>query len=182
MAWMSFPHKDSLGLGFLRGNIRKFGQTQLVQARKDEGKALKKVIQEQEFFLFFVFLLLLHRIFLNRMLTDRRLRNILQFFFPLLFVLYTVGNVLFTHSHVVDGVVIVHSHPGKTGHTHSQQGLQTIFSLTHYAASDHVVPQFLLTPLLVFLVALLPPALSAKCVADQNKANGLRAPPFCFVL
>ena len=111
------------------------------------------------------------------MLTHQRLRNLLQFFFPLLFVMYSVGNILFTHSHVVDGVVIVHSHPGKTGHSHSQQGLQTIFNLTHYAAFDRVVPQFLLTPLLIFLAALLPPALPAKCVADRSQANGLRAPP-----
>lgn len=111
------------------------------------------------------------------MLKDRRLRNLLKFFFPLLFVLYTGGNILFTHTHVVNGVVIVHSHPGKTGHSHSNQGLETIFALTHFAASDGVVPHFLFAALPVFLTALLLSLPPSRMLAGNGRANGLRAPP-----
>ncbi len=36
-------------------------------------------------------------------------------FLPVLFISYMAGITLFTHSHVVNGVTIVHSHPFKKG-------------------------------------------------------------------
>lgn len=45
-----------------------------------------------------------------------KLRRIMKYFLPLLFLTYWGGVTLFTHSHVVNGVIIVHSHPFKTGH------------------------------------------------------------------
>ena len=108
---------------------------------------------------------------------DRRLRKLLTFFFPLLFIAYAGGSILFTHTHVVDGVVIVHSHPGKTGHSHSQQGLETIFGLSHFAVPDGVLPSYLLSPLFVFLTALLLPDLPVHALSGRSRANGRRAPP-----
>ena len=108
---------------------------------------------------------------------DRRLRKLLKFFFPLLFIAYAGGSILFTHTHVVDGVVIVHSHPGKTGHSHSSSGLATIFSLTHFASSDSIAPLYRLTPFLVLLGALWVPSRQRRTATDGCKANGWRAPP-----
>lgn len=41
--------------------------------------------------------------------------NIMKWFLPVLFISYMAGITLFTHSHVVNGVTIVHSHPFKKG-------------------------------------------------------------------
>lgn len=47
-------------------------------------------------------------------------------FLPLLFIAYLGGITLFTHSHVVNGVIIVHSHPFKGQHEHTEVQLETI--------------------------------------------------------
>ena len=60
----------------------------------------------------------------------------MKYFLPLLFLAYWGGVTLFTHSHVVNGVVIVHSHPFKTGHQHTESQAETIFFLDHYVASS----------------------------------------------
>lgn len=66
----------------------------------------------------------------------------MKYFLPLLFLTYWGGVTLFTHSHVVNGVIIVHSHPFKTGHQHTESQAETIFFLDHYVASS--VPVLLL--------------------------------------
>ena len=43
----------------------------------------------------------------------------MKWFLPVLFISYMAGITLFTHSHVVNGVTIVHSHPFKKGSEHS---------------------------------------------------------------
>ena len=35
-----------------------------------------------------------------------------------------------SHSHVLNGVIVVHSHPFKAGHTHTDTQLETIFYLS----------------------------------------------------
>lgn len=107
----------------------------------------------------------------------RKAKNILSYFFALLFILYTGGNILFTHVHEVNGTFIIHSHPGKTGHSHSSSGLATIFSLTHFASSDSIAPLYRLTPYLVLLGALWVPSRQRRTATDGCKANGWRAPP-----
>ena len=56
--------------------------------------------------------------------------SILKWFLPVLFISYMAGITLFTHSHVVNGVIVVHSHPFKAGHTHTDTQLETIFYLS----------------------------------------------------
>ena len=43
----------------------------------------------------------------------------MRWFLPVLFISYMAGITLFTHSHVVNGVTIVHSHPFKKDSPHS---------------------------------------------------------------
>lgn len=61
----------------------------------------------------------------------------MKFFLPLLFLTYWGGISLFNHSHVVNGVIIVHSHPFKANHQHTPDQVETIFfsaimSLLHF--------------------------------------------------
>ena len=44
----------------------------------------------------------------------------MRFFLPMLFLMYWGGITLFAHSHVVNGVIMVHSHPFKAAHQHTQ--------------------------------------------------------------
>ena len=57
----------------------------------------------------------------------------MKWFLPVLFISYMAGITLFTHSHVVNGVTIVHSHPFKKGseHSHTTVEFQLIHLLSH---------------------------------------------------
>ena len=61
-----------------------------------------------------------------------KLRNIMKCFLPLLFIAYLGGITLFTHSHVVNGVIIVHSHPFKASMSIQRLQLETIFYLASF--------------------------------------------------
>lgn len=110
-------------------------------------------------------------------------RHIPPLLLPLLFAAYMAGITLFTHSHVVNGVTLVHSHPFKKSaqHSHSPEQYQLLDWLNHVA-----VTEFLLTPLLaaVALILLrtlrLLPLRAVCCTACPNAIH-LRAPPVvCF--
>lgn len=109
-----------------------------------------------------------------------KLRKIMKFFLPLLFITYLGGITLFTHSHVVNGVIIVHSHPFKGAHEHTEVQLETIFYLSSFITSS--VPE-LLTAALAFLFLLcvlrIPAVERIKCVKPRSGIS-LRAPPFPF--
>ena len=57
----------------------------------------------------------------------------MRWFLPVLFISYMAGITLFTHSHVVNGVTIVHSHPFKkdSPHSHTTVEFQLIHLLNH---------------------------------------------------
>ena len=59
--------------------------------------------------------------------------KIVRWFLPVLFISYMAGITLFTHSHVVNGVTIVHSHPFKkdSPHSHTTVEFQLIHLLNH---------------------------------------------------
>ena len=113
-----------------------------------------------------------------------KLRNILKWFLPLLFIAYLGGITLFTHSHVVNGVIIVHSHPFKGEHQHTEVELETIFFLSSFAASGSLFTPsslpailFVASALVVLLRVLSVPAVEhVKCVRVRCGIS-LRAPP-----
>lgn len=111
-----------------------------------------------------------------------KLRHILKFFLPLLFLTYWGGVTLFTHSHVVNGVIIVHSHPFKAGHQHTESQAETIFFLDHYVASS--VPVLLVAvPCFCALLGLLVVARTSRlCLRRPDDGIRLRAPPACVFL
>lgn len=103
----------------------------------------------------------------------------MKYFLPLLFLTYWGGVTLFTHSHVVNGVIIVHSHPFKTGHQHTESQAETIFFLDHYVASS--VPVLLAAvPCFCALLGML--AILRRTRLGLSKPEDgirLRAPPAC---
>ena len=80
-----------------------------------------------------------------------KLRNILKWFLPLLFIAYLGGITLFTHSHVVNGVIIVHSHPFKGEHSHTEAQVETIFFLSSFVASSLPTILFVASAFLILL-------------------------------
>lgn len=112
------------------------------------------------------------------MVSRQTIRNIFRVFFPLLFVFYWGGITLFSHSHVVNGVIVVHSHPFKAGHTHSEGGLETIFFLAHFNTSGEEIISHPFISGLFLLCVFLIPALQAGVNSLPSQVVSLRAPPF----
>ena len=88
----------------------------------------------------------------------KHLIHILKLFLPLIFIAYLGGITLFTHSHVVNGVIIVHSHPFKGEHQHTEVELETIFFLSSFAASGSLFTPSSTTVFWVLLCLLAVPA------------------------
>ncbi|WP_187289308.1 hypothetical protein [Bacteroides helcogenes] len=101
----------------------------------------------------------------------------MRLFLPLLFIVYLGGLTLFTHSHVVNGVIIVHSHPFKGQHEHSEVQLETIFFVSSFVASS--LPSCLIATLfsLVLLCVLAIPATEWIKRVKSRGVISLRAPP-----
>ena len=96
---------------------------------------------------------------------------------PLVFILYWGGITLFAHSHVVNGVIIVHSHPFKAGHQHTPSEAETILFLDHYAmpAVPPLEPAWLCFSILLALLAI--PRTVRLCLPQDEDGIRLRAPP-----
>ncbi|MGM9769010.1 MAG: hypothetical protein ACI3Z0_11250 [Candidatus Cryptobacteroides sp.] len=63
------------------------------------------------------------------------MRNIfIQTFLPLLFIFYISGITLFPHTHIVDGISIVHSHPNPGTEHQVENSYVTIQMLSHFQA------------------------------------------------
>lgn len=102
----------------------------------------------------------------------------MKWFLPLLFIAYLGGITLFTHSHVVNGVIISHSHPFKGEHEHSEDEAETIFFLSSFFSPSLTI-SFATAPVLLVLLCVLS-VLSTEDVKCRNsyKTISLRAPPF----
>lgn len=108
-----------------------------------------------------------------------RLRNIMKWFLPLLFITYLGGITLFTHSHVVNGVIIVHSHPFKGEHQHTEAQLETIFFLSSFVASSSPLLTFVPAFLILLCVLSVLSSTRLKYIKSRNCIR-LRAPPSLF--
>ena len=88
-------------------------------------------------------------------------------FLLLLFSLYWCGITLFTHSHVVNGVVIVHSHPFHTGHAHTKAQYETILYLSAIVSSGNESTSVDLPLWLILLAVLIVNPTSGKPVLQK---------------
>ena len=101
-----------------------------------------------------------------------------RYFLPLLFTLYLGGITLFTRPHIVNGVVLVHSHVFNGEHEHTTIELETIFFLSHFLADSSLFFAPLFTPLVWVLLGVL--GVVYRFVAPHLALRGtiqLRAPP-----
>ena len=95
-------------------------------------------------------------------------RNIIKFFLPVLFISYMAGITLFTHSHVVNGVTIVHSHPFKKGteHNHTTVEFQLLHLLNQVLVTDSgLLPIFVVSVLSLLCILLIRPQGACYCLS-----------------
>lgn len=98
---------------------------------------------------------------------------------PILFISYLAGITFFTHSHVVNGVTIVHSHPFNkdTDHNHTTTELQLIHLLSHVVTAGTVILPLLLLVYSRILRTLLNKPESSGYTSSPRGILSLRAPP-----
>lgn len=118
-------------------------------------------------------------IFAHEMM-KKHLTPVLRFFLPLIFIAYLGGITLFTHSHVVNGVIIVHSHPFKGEHRHTEVELETIFFLSAFAAPDGLFTPFTVSAVLLLLCVSAVPATERIKLVKAVDGVYLRAPPAVY--
>lgn len=116
-------------------------------------------------------------------------RNIIKFFLPVLFISYMAGITLFTHSHVVNGVTIVHSHPFKKGteHNHTTVEFQLLHLLNQVLVTDSgLLPIFVVSVLSLLCILLIRPQGACYCrppnqsgAGPPSPRNGAHAPSRC---
>ncbi len=113
-----------------------------------------------------------------------RQRKIVHYFLLILFLGYFVSITSFTHRHIINGIVVVHSHPYNPfnndkpiNHQHSQNGLVVIDLLSHFSTT---------ALLLVVFIDAIRIVLRSVVYSNFNEhvrrllflySNGLRAPP-----
>ncbi|OUO12871.1 hypothetical protein B5F91_14615 [Bacteroides sp. An322] len=102
-----------------------------------------------------------------------------RFLFLLVFVVHLGSVTLFSHTHVINGVIIVHSHINTGEHTHSKQSLETIFFLSNIFTSGDFPSPFMPVLWLFLVRIILLPALSDIIVITRGTLS-LRAPPALF--
>src|SRR5690554_73373 len=75
--------------------------------------------------------------------------NRLKLFYPLLFTMYVFSITLFTHSHYINNIRYVHSHPFKFSepptHEHSEKQLQLLDELFNTSITSDIIPDIDLT-------------------------------------
>jgi hypothetical protein len=106
-----------------------------------------------------------------------QMKHIISCLLAVIFAGYFSSVTCFTHTHIVNGRIVVHSHFyfGGTEHTHTENAIATIFQISHVPmilAAPLVVAEVLRTIVTTFLVkeTMLPNLGFTPC-------NPLRAPP-----
>ena len=80
----------------------------------------------------------------------------IKWLLPLLFIFFINGKIFFTHSHLENDSIVVHSHPFKKGekttHNHTAKELIAIEFHTHGYSTDKIVPHVeLQSPFFIFI-------------------------------
>lgn len=105
--------------------------------------------------------------------------NIIKWFLPFLFISYLAGITLFTHSHVVNGVTIVHSHPFKqtSSHGHTTVEFQLIHLLNQVVSTNGCLILLSFALAIYFLSLLLWRLQTVRYTVFCRGILCLRAPP-----
>ncbi|WP_321436223.1 hypothetical protein [uncultured Bacteroides sp.] len=105
----------------------------------------------------------------------QKLLNISRILLVVLFISYYGGSTFFLHTHETPNGLITHSHPFKTGHTHSQAGFETIHLLSTILFIVYSIFSFKYTKV---LYRILHSAKNLLYIHLDLTSNPLRAPPF----
>ena len=92
-----------------------------------------------------------------------------------LFIFFQASISLFTHTHIVDGATIVHSHPGAEGHQHNGQQFVTIALASHITFDEVQSVNIEKAFQSVCEIFALPDA--AAIISNDKCVVSLRAPP-----
>lgn len=105
----------------------------------------------------------------------------MKWFLLVLFTSYVSAISLFTHTHVVDKVTYVHSHPFKVGeetqHTHSVSQLLYLDTLFHTQLTSDIIPEFDLTDKSTVSREIDIRFLENTYLSGTHRYKSLRAPP-----
>lgn len=75
-----------------------------------------------------------------RNVLKNELRRLSAYCLPVIFLIYLGSVSLFTHSHIVNGSTIVHSHPGNApDHSHTEGEFNILELITHFCAGSDAV-------------------------------------------
>ena len=92
--------------------------------------------------------------------------------------------MFFTHSHIEEDSIVVHSHPFKksenTKHNHTTKEIIAIEIHTHGFSTDAIVPHIEINSPLQYLVQKNYCCKDRIVFAQEITSNPLRAPPFSF--
>lgn len=110
-------------------------------------------------------------------------QNIMKVILLMIFSLYTCSTTFFTHSHIVEGLTIIHSHfydksdDGKPTHAHTAVELQLIQILSTYSSFETIISTILIGLFTAYFTKLLakPDCVSKLQICFEQLR--LRAPP-----
>ncbi len=116
-------------------------------------------------------------------MANNKVTYLMKFILPIIFINYFISISMFTHTHVVNGVTIVHSHPyaaddnGTPTHSHTGAEIQLIHTLSTFYSTATVVLCILLGLFLtkeIYLYAKPPKAIPIITIFGLSR---LRPPP-----
>ena len=109
--------------------------------------------------------------------------KVLRLLMPVLFLGYLSSATMFMHTHYINGIAVVHSHPyqssgdGTSGHQHSNQGFLLIAVLSHFSALVAAVGIVCLAAAILYKTRQFVTRKKAHIGLIHCAAFGLRAPP-----
>ena len=105
----------------------------------------------------------------------------LKWFLPLLFILFINSQLFFTHSHLENGAIVVHSHPFKKGekksHSHTSKEYIAIEFHTHGFSTDAIIPHIEINSPFFITIAHDYLQKEGLFISEEISSVLLRAPP-----
>ena len=114
-----------------------------------------------------------------RLSMSKNLKNIIKYLLPAIFISYMVGISFFMHTHIINGVTIVHSHPfdNDLEHSHNKSEFELINGFNTTSFIDNIIAEVLQNPFLN-LIAIFSEAMNSDHYhVEELQCISLRAPP-----
>lgn len=115
---------------------------------------------------------------------NEKTKGILKVALPVIFISYFCSITFFTHSHVVNGVTIVHSHPyttdenGNPNHGHTSTEVQLIHALSVFFVTTAIIFSVSLDLFRKWKKTISPKLVYHVYVKNIEPHNRLRPPPY----